>query len=296
MRIKDALAAGSFIPRNNNTYNSDEWYLATVSKLDSFLRRLQGNREIFEDLTAYTGTMEDPAGSLPALTGAVDMLMELNCYKYRHLWKLYIAEYNPLWNVDGTEKTTRTRDNSGTQENKLSGSDELEKLGKEKSTRTGNETTAPDGSETMTKAGSITTANSGGPTSSRTTFDSATFYDTDKTVDTGKQATTYGEKNGASDPYTETKSFSSDRKDTHTYNDVADELSFTNRSDKTTYGKTDTRTDNLHENEVIIHERGGNIGVTMTTQLEQSEVDFVQMFRLIEEIVADIAGAISYVF
>ena len=271
MRIKDALAAGSFIPRNNNTYNSDDWYLATVS------------------------TMEDPAGSLPALTGAVDMLMELNCYKYRHLWKLYVAEYNPLWNVDGTEKTTRTRDNSGTQENKLSGSDELEKLGKETTTRTGNETNSPSGSQTLTKAGSITTANSGGPTSSRTTFDSATFYDTDKTVDTGKQSTTYGEKNGASDPYTETQSYTG-RTDTKTYNNVADELGFSNRSDKTTYGKTDTRTDNLHENEVIIHERGGNIGVTMTTQLEQSEVDFVQMFRLIEEIVADIAGAISYVF
>lgn len=284
--IKDAINTGSIIPTNNNYYNSDDWFINTAQHLDQLLYRTQGRRELFDDLT------EDHE----EIKAAVDDLFMFNAYKYRHLWTLYVAEYNPLWNVDGTEKTTRTRDNTGTQEDKLSGTDEFEKLGKEKSTRTGNETTAPDGSETMTKAGSITTANSGGPTSGRTTFDSATFYDTDKVADTGKQSTTYGEKNGASDPYTETKSYSSDRKDTHTYNNVADELAFTNRSDKTTYGKTDTRTDNLHENEIIVHERGGNIGVTMTTQLEESEYNWTMLFKFLNIIVSDIANHIAYMW
>ena len=296
MTIKEVLTAGSLIPTYNNVYNSDDWFLHTHARLDSLLSRLEGKREIFEDMLEYTGHNEDPTRTLPGLVGAVDALFELNCYRYRHLWSLYVAEYNPLWNVDGTEKTTRIRKNTGTQENKASGSDSIEYKGSEATTRSGSESMSPEGAEIRETEGSITEAASGGPTESRTTFDSSTFYGTNKTEDTTKRETTYGkDSGGGSKPYKETTSYD-DRTDTKTYNDVKDERSFDHREDKTTFGKTDTRTDNLTENETVIHERGGNIGVTMTTQLEEGELNFAFMFRFMDDLVSDIANAISYLW
>lgn len=329
MDIKTVLTAGSLIPTYNNVYNSDDWFIALSARMDSLLRRLHGKREIFDDYVEHTGYNEDPAGTRQNLLEIVDSLFELNCYKYRHLWTLYEATYNPLWNVDGTETIERERTNTGTQTNGKSGDDTLEFMGSEKdehkghdyteksgtesTERTGNETMEPSGTEKVTRDGSVVESHSGGPTNSRTTFDSAAFLDTDKTVDTGKVATTYGKDgSGSTDPYTETTSYQT-RKDTRTYNQVKDttsfnqrkddthfdssnEKSFTGRKDKTTYNSSDTRTDNLSEVEKTVTKRGGNIGVTMTTQLERDELLFVSEFRAVENIIADVANCISYVW
>lgn len=269
MYINDVLDQGSLIPRNNNFYNSDPWYLNTVNVLDKLLKQTQGRREIYDYMIRYnTQKRQDPALTLPDLLDSVDAVLMMNSYKYRHLWDIYEYEYNPGWNVDGTEITTRTRDNTGTQTNALSGTDTL--------TKSGSEANARSGYDSITQTGSIKEQNGGNITHSKTTYDSATFLDAEKTADSTDKTTTYNTKKDQSD-----------------YNST-DTLSFTNRQDSTAYGKSDTRTDNLHEKEVIEHKRGGNIGVTMTTQLFRDSMDFSQHFKLIEMIAADIANAISY--
>lgn len=314
---------------NGNTrYNSKPWWIAIYPRLARWLQRTQGRRELF----LYIEHDEDPQDYAE---NDVDVLLEFNSYKYDHLWKLYTAEYNPIWNVEGTETLTIHREESserdmsdahtgddtvtysGTEKNTKSGNETMEKAGTEKVTRTGNETDAKAGTETKSIDGSITEANSGGIQQSRTTYDSSTAYDTDKTTDTTKKATTYGvDGSGTADPYSETESFSADRldthtynsvsdeqsfngrKDTHTYNSVADEKTFTNRDDKTTFNSTHTVDDDTSGtvDETQTRTRGGNIGVTMTQQMEQAEVEFVGMFRFLEQICVDIAGAISYTF
>ena len=380
----------------NSRYNSKPWWVSIYPRLARWLQRTQGRRELF----TYIEDDQDPQDYAQ---NDVDVLLEFNSYKYDHLWKLYKAEYNPLWNVDGTETLTIHREESterdmsdahtgddtvsyiGSEKETRSGNETLEKSGQEavtrsgnetdaktgkekvtrtgnetdekagteKVTRTGNETDAKAGSETKTIAGSTTEAHSGSIQQSRTTYDSSTAYDTDKTTDTTKKATTYGvDGSGTADPYTETDSFSADRTDTHTYNSVADETSFTGRKDTHTYntvadettfdGRTDTHTYNsvadttsftgrkdtktynsvadektftgrddkttfnsTHTvdddssgtvDETQTRTRGGNIGVTMTQQMEQAEVEFVGMFHFLEQICVDIAGAISYTF
>lgn len=297
MRIKEVLTAGTLVPSYNNIYNSDDWFLATSSRMDSLLRRLHGNREIFDEYVEVTGTQENPAGTRQNLLEIVDSCFELNCYKYRHLWTLYEAQYNPLWNVDGTEVTERERKNTGTETHKKSGKEITTYSGTEDLTRSGNETWEPSGKEKLSKTGSTVEAHTGGEQNARTTFDSASFLDTDKMTDTKKIGTTYGkDASGNSDPYAEETSFTT-RKDTTTYNNVKDSRSFTNRKDELEYNNTqDQRTDNLTETERITHTRGGNIGVTMTTQLERDEQSFVAGFRLIEDIIADIANSISFVW
>ena len=299
VKIKDIVRDGLEIPGNNNLYNSEPWFLFAKNNLLKLLKRLYGNRELFDNIILEDdGHLKTTPDILDEVKDYIDSLFTVNTWKYKHLYDLYCAEYNPIWNVDGKEEETitRTTKNTGTQENKNSGKDTLEKTGKESVEKTGNETDEPSGTETLQKQGSITEANSGGVENGRTTFDSSTFLGTDKSTDTLKHTSSYGKDgNGNNDPYKETTSFTT-RKDTHTYHNVKDETSFTNRKDETTYGKTDTRTDNLTENENVstIKVRQGNIGVTSTQKLFSEEVNVAMSFRFLEGVALDIATTISY--
>lgn len=298
--IKNVISKGLQIPASDQFYNSEPWFLFSKNHLISILRRMYGNREMFDDLIfdESTGHIKPDSDILAETQDTMNLVMQVNTWKYRHLYDIYCAEYNPIWNVDGIEKETidRLQENTGEQTNEQSGTDTLEMSGKETNTKSGYETNEPSGVSKITKSGSITESNSGGPTNSRTTFDSATFADLDKTTDTGKHSTTYGENiSGGSDPYIEQTSYVS-REDKLTYHDVKDEKSFDHREDSTTYGKTDTRTDDLteHENIINIKERHGNIGITTTQKMMNEEISIASSFRFLEIVARDIAVAISY--
>lgn len=197
-----------------------------------------------------------------------------NSRKYEMMYIAFMSEFNPLYNVDGTEITDRTLQQRGTDTTALSGDDtlvksgneELEKLGSEASTRTGNEQlshTGTDSSET-----------------SKTTYDDSTFNGAEKTV------TTPGVT------------------DTTTYNQVKDEQSFTGRkdkttfnnvTDKTTYGRTDTNTKNLDDTEHIEHRRFGNIGITKSTELLGDTFRYAEEYLgLFKRIVHDCVNTCTY--
>lgn len=257
LNLSNLLAAADL----NSRFNSDEWYLYIKSRLSKYIAMTQSRRELFP-------WFEDADDPDTAAEEAVDTILELNAYTYRHMWKLYTAEYNPIWNVEGTEKTVRERDNTGTQENKLSGKDTL--------TYSGSEANAKTGTDTNVQSGSIKDQHGGAMTKSRTTYDSASFLDVEKDSDTLENTTTYNSK-----------------QDQITYLST-DTKSFTGRNDETSYGKTDTRTDNLKEKETITHTRGGNIGVTKTTEMEADEVAWLKKFNFLERITCDICNVISY--
>lgn len=305
MKIKDLIIGNnSIIPRGNNAYNSDLWFLNTAASLDGFIRRLHGNREIYDDLLEYNSAHhEDPNGTRQNVIDIVDAHLALNAYKYRHLWDLYVAEYNPLWNVDGSEKIIRDRNNTGTQDMQASGHDDFTKSGTEQNaksgydsvTKSGSESESKSGTDTTTRNGSIDEQNGGDITTGRTTFDSATFLGTEKKEDTIDKETTYTDLEDETEYNSDVTTSFTNRKDQTDYNST-ETLSFTNRKDKTDYGRKDTRTDNLNEHEVTEHIRGGNIGVTMTQQMEDAELNWALRFRLLEMICADIANAISYIW
>lgn len=323
MKLKEMLTNFNF--PFNNWYNSKEWYLLIRADLPRMLRTWYGNRELFDMYLDKHGDLT-PAGVIE-IKDAIDLTLMANTWKYDHLYEIYTAEYNPIWNYDGTDREERERTNTGqltnartgddtlellgTEKNEHKGHDYLEKSGTEYTERTGNETLEPSGTEKVTRDGSMVESRSGGPTNSRTTFDSSTFYDTDKTVDTGKTATTYGKDgSGTTDPFTETTSFQT-RKDTRTYNQVKDttgftlrkddtqfdsynERSFTGRKDKTTYNSTTTRTDDLTEHETITRTRGGNQGTTTTQSMMAEELEIATRLKLLNTITLDIVNAICY--
>lgn len=234
----------------NSDYNSDDWFLYIKNKFPSLLYAMHGKRELLPVIS--TDDDPDDAAALQ-----IDISFMLNAYKYRHLWKLYTAEYNPLWNVDGTETTTTSR---------------TENLSKDYTDKhTGDDTSNLSGTDDVVQTGSIKDENSGGIQSARTTFDSSNNLNTDNTTDTTATTTTYNSK-----------------KDSTTWG----------KQDKLTFNSTHTIDDDSTNtiNETVTHVRGGNIGVTKTTELETDEVTFTKMFRFIEEIVTDTANFISYTF
>jgi len=234
MQIKD-LQMNNLLSyaEQNSKYNSDDWFLYIKNSLATWMLRTSGRRELF----CWISDADDPTDYAAR---DIDVLLDYNAYKYRHLWELYVAKYNPVWNVDGTESETITRQkkterdlnraNTGTQTNTASGEDTL-------------------------KNGKIVTE-------SGTTYDSGTLLTRSQLANTGDDVTEYGRKDTREDDLNE---------------------------------KTD---DDSKEDETITttKTRGGNIGVTKTTDMETDELVWSGTFKFLEELTADICSFISYSF
>ena len=281
------LGMSSLIPEDFNTEIDDTWiyYLMQHSKymgadtdiLTQYIFEHFSSRRFYdryEDMFYNWNETTDFDLFAELVSDTIYSTLKNNAEKYRKIFEAQFLKFHPEWNVDGVETTTRTLDQTGTDTNKKSGDDTA--------TRTGNETDAKTGTETNTKTGNETDAKTGEmtETTAKTTFDSSTFYDTEKVTTTPNQAT-----------------------DTHTYNQVADTLSFTNRTDthtynqvkdKTDYNSTDTETRNLHDKEVTIYERHGNIGVVSTVKLLQEYVELAEQLNFTAIVASDIVNAITY--
>lgn len=271
MKIRKALEQGLInIPENNIFFNSEQWFIFCKDKITPMLSVQQGNRELFTHLyiNEETGVKESNATISTRITNSITVLFLANSWKYKHLYDLYKEEYKPLWNYDGTEERKLTRNETGTKDV----TDE----------KTGDDTVTYSGTETLEKEGSVAEISVGDVQQQKTTFDSDTDYDTDKTVQDTAISTVYGlrrENNmDLSDPYEETKSY-------------------TNRNDKTDYNSTvTTDEDTTHETiETETVKRGGNQGTTTTQAMFLEEMNVANTYKFLAEIVRDVANCISYV-
>lgn len=196
-----------------------------------------------------------------------------NIEKYNKLYYTMTAEFNPLWNVDGTEVTERVLEQTGTDANAKTGNDTNVRTGNETDEKSGTEQNARTGSESDVKSGSETR------TTARTTFDSNTFYDAEKeTTQPTLLTNTHNYTN-----LTDTQSFTN-RKDTHTFNSV---------QDKMTYLSTNTETRNLKDTEKIIHTRQGNIGVVSSVRLLQEFAELASL-NFLEIVGTDVINSITF--
>lgn len=324
-------------------YSDTDWWTAAADHFDDLLWLYYPDRTVFLNKRfPYDPSDPDNATNIAQvianITKTFAIYLKSNNYKYSKLYGTIIAEYNPLYNVDAWEQTERnltqtgtvdisksgydknaksgddTLDYMGTEDVTRSGNETLAKEGTEARTRTGNETLDYEGSEALTKSGSEDLSHTGSKetTTQKTTYDSATFYDTEKVTETPPtDTTTY---NSVADTKTftdrtDTKTYNSvedktsfdDRVDTKTYNDVKDSKSFTGRKDKQNYNSTNTMTynsgsgedRNLEDNEVTKVRRYGNIGVTASQDLLEKERN-VALFDFYKTVVHDCVNLISY--
>ena len=214
----------------------------TMMRMDLYLKTKYSNRKL-NSLGQLTVTDID---------SITDILFTIYGTAWDRLWKSYTAEYNPIWNVDGTETETETRDLT----TKYTGTDNYSHSGNDSVASTGN----------------------------------------DKVVNSGQSSSntnnsTYGFNSSSASP-----------------SDGSNTASSQSLNETTTYGKTDTTNYNSSNNNTKdltntdsgsitrTKTRGGNIGVTMTQQLLQADLDYwsQQLSRFYEKVVTDIVNELTY--
>lgn len=227
---------------------------------------------IVEEIEDSDADLDDFAGDLLTLYGD----------KWAHLWELFLMEYNPIENYNmiesGSDINTKTGslDRSGA----ITRTGSLERSGA--ITKSGSESVSDDitysGKEANTRTGNI--EDTGAKADNQTEQDNKIYG--------------YNSSNGVnSDSNTQQAS----HKNTQTFNSLKDETSFTNRTDsrditttftnradtdsrKDTYNNiadTDTRKElynNIKDTGSHSLTRSGNIGVTTTQQMAESEIEY----------------------
>lgn len=173
-----------------------------------------------------------------------------NRKKYEKLFTALTAEFNPLWNVDGTTVTERVLERDGTETTEKTGTVTDAKTGTETAAKTGTEKTDHTGTDDYSHTGTETTAKSGHDALAKTGTDTAAKTGTETTVVSGSETKTINTEKAAFNTSTKQNTETvtdntvyNNKTDTTTYN-TSDQMTH-NTTDTTTYNSTDTVTKNL---------------------------------------------------
>lgn len=216
------------------------------------------------------------------------------------LWKIFNADFNPLWNVDAVIGTVSQDDHTGTDvnaktgsdTNRMSGSDYTQTSGTDVLAESGTDVTSASGSDSSeshvtrdetTRTGSQAVSGSGRDTNSHGVFtfddqenvkhesiDSTEYGKTETTnynnvrdshISDGNNEVTYGRSDSTT--YGRTDSTTYGRRDTMNYG----------KQDQMTYGSTMTDTRNLTDKHIEMIIRQGNIGTTRSDELLQHALE-----------------------
>lgn len=208
---------------------------------------------------------------------SVEYTLKSNTEKYNKLYYSMVAEFNPLWNVDGVEITERELRQTGTIEDSKTGTEESKKTGTETDTKTGTEGTETLGTETTTYSGSDTT------TTAKTTYDSGTLYDTERTTIAKNTNDTKSIDTDTDTTYNTTDTLTHNTTDTLVHN----------TTDTLTHDTNNMNERDLTDNETIKITRQGNIGVTTTTKLLTEFREYAD-FNFINIVATDIVNSITF--
>lgn len=272
-----------------NFYNTQEVTAAMFNSYGNLLLR----SKIFDFIDKWDGTLEDVSSIYHVIENLKNDIIIKNRKRWTDLFNSTIQEFNPLYNVDAYEETTRTLEQDGTVSNQKTGTETSKKTGTETSAKSGTETSARTGTEQTVTDEETADRKTGTETSAKTGAEQITYDTEEKTDYDGSEATTHQKAEITTESVTTTESSSfydtkktqdvgaaNDNVDTLEYsNDRADTLSktgtettsFNNRQDQTTYNTTDTIT---HDNEVTTtHNTQDQLTHNTTDQLTHNTTD-----------------------
>lgn len=242
----------------------------------------------------YDPGSESYIDTCPDINSAITMLHSLYTqwkadrgHSFAKTYAALLAEYNPLWNVDGVEGLIFKDSHTGTDTNAKSGKDTVQASGSDTDTLSGSDTFDKDiTKDETTRSGNETMAKTGNDTDTRqvATFDSAGVLNPESSNRTDYASTDTHTYNSVKDTRT------LDAQDKTTYGKI-DTLAY-GRKDETTFGQTNTETRNLTDEHIELKVRQGNIGVTKSTDLIESEILLRdKLDHLIDYFIADFIRA-----
>lgn len=333
LRLKDIQNEWKYMfvyPINNYPYYYCNWYKSMFQSNDvrnysneeiaNIFYSKYGNREILIDddiMNAdYNNDNEYKTAVANYCGTQLGVLFLQNWRKYESYWNALIDKtYNPIWNVDGTEIKTYTKENSGSVESDniksgnitddttttYTGSEQTSNTGTDTDIQSGNKSTTKNGTRIISEGGTDSNVKSGNETRATVPSETDSFYNTEKnSYNDITDTKSYGK--------TETESYNQ-YNETETYNDITNERTinttetkqFNNRTDTdnktTTYNNVkdnNIRVDDLKEEYSETLTRQGNIGVTKSQDLVESEMQLRARYDLMTIIQSDIASYILY--
>lgn len=230
--------------------------------------------------------------------------LKSKAHNFERIYNVLWQEYNPLWNVDGVTGTISKDTHTGTDQRRKTGDDTLKMTGTDTHTLSGEDEVTLSGTDSVdvsitkddtTRSGNETLAASGNDVNTQQV---ATFDSQDNFVNNNKNTITNG------------------KIDTHTYNNVKDahelesgtdttygkvstaeygkiDTNQRNMQDKTEYNSTDTNTLNLQDDHLDLVIRQGNIGVTMSQQLLQAELE-TRKYDFAKMVIKECVNLVTY--
>ena len=263
MTVAEIMQEKTGRPLFPTNYNFMGFYAENYSTIDPFIRIMYGSMK----------TIVDDAGTFDLLVGGY-LTTQKDAIQKRY--DVLRTEYNPIWNVDGTEVTER--------ENTQSGNITNTKSGTMSTTKSGSVTTDNGGTITNTKSGSVNRENGEVTT---TVVNQKNPFESDGFVDDSKQTSTTP-TNSNTETYnnvTDTQTMNN-VKSTETYNNVTDSQSFNNYGDTQTFNNVK----NVSRETLT---RQGNIGVTSTQSLIEQELS-IRLNDFYMLLFAEILNTICY--
>lgn len=287
--IKGQRYVGFYVDRYDDILPTDTalgdiantlWYQFIKTQFNDYTWSNYYKRELFDNPKFNN---EDTDANLANIKKTLLIHLRSKARLYDRMFNAYMADFNPLWNVDGVVGEIRETNHTGTDTDAHTGTDTTTTSDTGDITRTGNETDAYAGKESNTKTGNVvdTYAGANVDVTSKTTFDDSNWKLTEK-VEHGF-----------------TEEVGHERKDTQTYNQVKDEHEFTNRldthtfnnvkdtrnlsgSEGTTYNSTLTKTKALKDTDLFMQIRQGNIGVTKSSELLADSLELYGLNELMD--------------
>lgn len=249
--------------------------------------------------SSYIEVAPDLASAVPYFEQLFSQWVQDRVHSFTKMYAALLAEYNPLWNIDGVEglvtKTTRTGTDTmahtGKDTVQASGNDTLSHTGTDTDTLSGTDTTDHDittdqnvrtGSEALARTGNDT------DTDQVATFDSGGNLMPERSKRTDYLSTDTTTYNSLTDSHTldSTDATTYGKVDTLVHGHI--ETTAHGKKDETTYNSTNTNTKNLVDDYLEMKIRQGNIGVTKSTELIESEMKLRSDWdKLISQFIAD---------
>ena len=212
-----------------------------------------------------------------SITRLASIIFSLNGDNWSRLYSALQEEYKALQNYNGDETRTVTTTDTGTDTFSHTGNETNTLNDSSSNTRTGSESLESSGSDSLSKTGTVGSQGSNSSDNNVFGFNSSSSVPSDSS----------NSSNNSTDTYNLSDKTSYGKKDTKVYNNVSD--SGSRESTNTVSNESsDTETKNLQTNTSETFHREGNLGVTTSQQMLESEFELRMHYRFFDVVFADV--------
>ena len=212
-----------------------------------------------------------------SITRLASIIFSLNGDNWSRLYSALQEEYKALQNYNGDETRTVTTTDTGTDTFSHTGNETNTLNDSSSNTRTGSESLESSGSDSLSKTGTVGSQGSNLSDNNVFGFNSSSSVPSDSS----------NSSNNSTDTYNLSDKTSYGKKDTKVYNNVSD--SGSRESTNTVSNESsDTETKDLQTNTSETFHREGNLGVTTSQQMLESEFELRMNYRFFDVVFADV--------